>query len=177
MSGIGASLLFTLDFPASEIRNEFLNELKNTVTPALESAMNDVLAESKSILASHVQKDVYDKWTPSTYQRSGELKDIESTTRGSYADAQTMRLEYEPSGESEQWQNPLNDNDLIRRIESGSGYEWYPHPGARPFWRNFVNEMIESGFASAFDNAMFFKFGSDYEGATSVERESVDGDY
>lgn len=173
----GVSLTFKMDFPQSEIWEELWAEFRKD-EPKLQAAMQEVAAATLETLKEHIQKDVYDKWNPTTYVRrkeSGGLIDF------SHIDPSVgsggMTVYYAPSGASEQWDNPLDSNGLIGRIESGSGYEWYRHPGPRPFWKNFVNDMVNEKFATAYDFAMSAQFGSDYEGGTVVERESGDGDY
>ena len=77
--------------------------------------------------------------------------------------------------------NPVHENDLIRRIETGEGYDWkvpkVVYKG-RPFWQNFVKEMIEGGqIAVAFRYDMI-SHGVDVEMTyDEVEREPQDGDY
>ena len=173
----GISLTFSINFPGAEIWNELMTEFRAD-EPKLVNAMQTVADVTKETLREHINKDVYEKWTPSSYQRRGESGGIiDLSLVDPSVGSGEMTLYYAPSGDSEQWDNPLGGNALIGRIESGSGYEWYPHPGPRPFWKNFVNEMIDSKFASAYDEAMSAQFGSDYEGGTTVERESGDGEY
>lgn len=79
--------------------------------------------------------------------------------------------------------NPVNGDDLIRRIETGRGYDYHPssktkHPFTepRPFWWNFVSEMLEGGgFDSAVKSA-FAAEGIDIEDV-HTERENGDGNY
>lgn len=67
-------------------------------------------------------------------------------------------------------------NELIRRIETGEGYDWnYDRP--RPFWSNFVNEMIEGGeFEDALVRALSFE-GFEASASGNVTRDSEDGVY
>ena len=79
--------------------------------------------------------------------------------------------------------NPVHGDDLIRRIETGRGYDYKPsskdpHPFTepRPFWANFVSEMLEGGgFDDAVTNA-FKAEGIDIEDV-HTERENNDGNY
>lgn len=74
-------------------------------------------------------------------------------------------------------------NELIRRIETGKGYDWRPpkkkkkkFTDERPFWQNFVNELIEgNGFAYAAKQA--FKREGIEVSEISAEREPKDGNY
>lgn len=79
--------------------------------------------------------------------------------------------------------NPVHGDDLIRRIETGKGYDYRPssktaHPFTepRPFWANFVAEMLEGG---GFDDALKQAFKAEGIEITDVhtERESADGNY
>lgn len=118
------------------------------------SALDGVIAETKERLKQHVQKDVYDQWSPSEYVRreeNGGIIDIDGSTRINGPFPQTQgkniaagfEMRYLPSGASEQWRDPADGNALIGRIETGTGYEWRTHPGERPFWHNFVDEMVQ----------------------------------
>ena len=175
MAGTGITLSFKVEFDENELKQEIANWGATDMNPALEAANNAVAATAKEALRKHIQTDVYDAWTPTEYRRTGGLVDggaIESS-----AGPALMILEHFPSGESEQWERPASDDAMIARIEGGSGYEWRRHPGPRPYWKNFVDEMITSSFAETFDSAMVAHLGNEYEGGTIVERESGDGEY
>ena len=79
--------------------------------------------------------------------------------------------------------NPVHGDDLIRRIETGRGYDYHPsskdpHPFTepRPFWANFVAEMLEGG---EFDRAVKSAFAAEGIDIQDVhtERENSDGNY
>lgn len=151
-------------------------------------ALDGVISETKDRLKQHVQKDVYDQWTPTEYirrEKNGGIIDIDGSSRinGPYPDtkgknfAAGFELRYMPGGESEQWREPASGNALIGRIESGTGYEWREHPGPRPFWTNFVNEMIEQNeFGDAVRRELVM-LGINVEGFPETVRGSGDGDY
>ncbi len=67
-------------------------------------------------------------------------------------------------------------NELIKRIETGKGYDWdYDRP--RPFWANFVEELIEGGeFEDALVRALLME-GLDASPAGGVIRDPADGVY
>lgn len=183
-----AELTFKIDWPDAEITQELEKAIAD-LAPIVQSAMEDVGQDAKHLLEEHIQADVYDQFDPHQYNRrygDGGIIDTDSNTRIPYALAQSqgsrlkglMTLRYTPSGDSYQWENPANGDELIGRIESGSGYEWSRRPGPRPFWQKFVNELTDGqAFAHAFDNAMAMRLGADYEGSSVVERESGDGEY
>lgn len=175
MAGTGITLSIKVEFNESELLQEYADWGATEVNPALRDANSAVAAIAKDSLRQHIQADVYDKWSPSVYRRTGGI--VDGSAIDATAGPALMVLEHFPSGESSQWEHPASNDALIARIENGSGYEWRKHPGPRPYWKNFVNEMIASGFANAFDAAMSARFGFDYEGGTVVERESGDGSY
>lgn len=175
MAGTGIILSFRVEFNESELKQEIANWGATDMNPALEAANNAVATTAKDALRRHIQTDVYDQWTPKEYRRTGGL--VDGAAIDSTAGPALMILEHFPSGESEQWRHPDSGDAMIAKIEGGSGYEWRRHPGPRPYWKNFVNEMISSGFAATFDASMSASLGSEYEGGTVVERESGDGEY
>ena len=71
--------------------------------------------------------------------------------------------------------NPVSGNELIRRIETGKGYDW-AFDMERPFWSNFVAEMVDGGgLAEAIEGA-FASQGYDVE-IDKVDRTGGDGQY
>ena len=64
-----------------------------------------------------------------------------------------IQMDYEPSGEVDPPdkygdQDYLNGDALIGRIEHlNPDYNWTHHPPARPFFENFVTEMVDDGRA------------------------------
>lgn len=179
MAGTGIKLTFKVDFEEAALKQEILTALKE-IDPAAAKANAAVGEAAKDALKRHIQSDIYDKWTPTHYQRRYEGGLLNEGAITIKAENRRMMLTYEPGGESPQWDNPASGNALIGRIESGSGYEWDKHPGARPFWKAFTNEAVNSIFASVFDAEMAAQLsgsGFEYIGGTVVESQSDDGDY
>lgn len=133
-----------LDEDVAGIEGRFLAAMKNAM-PALREEMALCLAE-------HVQGDVYEKFTPKEYVRRGEyggLMDIDANARFDVRD-NGVRMIYLPSGESEQVDadQQLDGDALIGRIENKKpDYDWRRKPPKRPFFTNFLGEMIEEGRA------------------------------
>jgi len=178
MAGIELKIT-SVDFPMDELVKE-IKEALMADEPKIEVAMKDVQIDARDALSKHIKRDIYDKWNPTEYERrygNGGLSDLSQSIHEWPVSSGRMILEYTPSGQHPQWDYPKDGDAMISRIETGRGYEWARHPGPRPFWQNFVDEMVNSGFAEAFDAAMFRQFGADYEVGTVVERESSDGDY
>lgn len=180
MAGTGIKISFQMDFPEEEIVSEMKDSVKDIEQVVLERALRSVAKDAKEALMRHIREDVYDKWNPKYYERrytgSGGLLSMYAGLT-EFVSSGSMRLEYLPSGEQYQWENPANNDELIRRIETGRGYEWRKHPGPRPFWNNFVDEMVDRQFADSFDRSMEQQLGEDYIGGTTVEREPIDGVY
>lgn len=75
----------------------------------------------------------------------------------------------------------VDGDELIRRIETmNPRYNWKrPDLRPRPFWQNFVDEMIDGGKAEEIfvDGMNFYASQLEVEAGGGVERESGDGDY
>lgn len=176
MAGTGIRLSFKVDFNEAELRQELGAAMRET-EPAITAASQAVGEAAKEVLFSHLKSDVYAKWKPKSYQRRYEDGLMSENAITISASSGLMELRYKPDGSSEQWRHPASGDALIGRIEGGKGYEWRRHPGARPFWKAFTDEMIDSQMASVFDSTMSAQLGEIYEGGTVVERESGDGEY
>ena len=78
--------------------------------------------------------------------------------------------------------NKVDGDDLIGRIEKHDPeYNWLPKKGKqipnRPFWQNFVDEMVDDAeLERFFVNAMKTQ-GFEIEIGCGVERETSDGKY
>ena len=76
---------------------------------------------------------------------------------------------------------PVHGDDLIGRIENWNPRYSYPprrkRLPARPFWRNFVSEMVDDGMAEHFFARAMREQGDDVIEDGSIVRESGDGDY
>lgn len=130
-------------------------EVKNATLRAGTVLQEDM----KSCLTEHLVDDVYDAYTPKSYFRrlsDGGLLDINKNTAGSRVptftnDGVEIELRYEPDGRTnglgETVYPHLDGDELISRIENKSpDYNWNGDMDSipeRPFFRNFVEEMIE----------------------------------
>ena len=117
---------------------------------ALKNAMFGLKDDIAVCLIEHIEKDVYGKWQPKDYIRRGTdggLADIENSDFS--IDPDSVKLTYLPSGETDQAEFPIHGDALIGRIERREpNYDWNGHqPGNRPFFTNFLGEMIEEGRA------------------------------
>lgn len=73
----------------------------------------------------------------------------------------------------------VHGDDLIRRIETGTGYDWKANMKARPFWHNFVEKLFETGYLEVYIVEAFRQAGVEDISPLigSLERSSGDGDY
>lgn len=130
--------------------DEDLAALEQRFRAALAASLPTLKEEMATCLFEHVQGDVYEKFDPKEYIRRGEyggLADIDGNTQFTVSE-DSVSMDYQPSGESEQVENPLDGDALIGRIEHlDPPYDWTRRPPARPFFENFLTEMIEDNRA------------------------------
>lgn len=117
-----------------ELNLSELNQyLKDKISSALSKEVADV---ARDTMSDHVMSDVYNKYTPTQYQRTGDLyKDIRTDVNGN-----TLTIE-----------NMTRDEETGRLIapivESGVGYEWensriyQMQPYSRPFVKETAKEL------------------------------------
>lgn len=158
-----------------------LNEIGNNVPRVLNVMGSEMIHD----LQTHINKDVYAAYKPSSYPRRkdnpqygtplDDLKNfttrIHSTDVGIMEYQSTLEFDYHPdgthtgkrkdtldydaklsanrgmSGDDSLKPNPVHNDVLINRLQTGRGYDWVPKDKIppRPFWSNFVDEEIQSG--------------------------------
>lgn len=149
MSGSASARITGLDEDMAALEQRFKAALAGAL-PVLGKDMVDCLAE-------HIQSDVYGAdFFPTDYERRGEnggLLDMNGNTTVSPVGDNGIQMDYEPSGEVDPPdkygdQDYLDGDALIGRIEHlNPDYNWTRHPPARPFFENFVKELVEGGRA------------------------------
>ena len=140
---------------------------------AVQAGLTAVGSELTKHLQEHIRKDVYDAYTPKSYpRRSGHPQFGTPLESPQNMDLQVNKLSlifsYEPTGDHSgtkkdrlDWSalkkkyqtapnqpikpNPVHGDDLIRRIETGEGYDWDVAVPERHFWNNFVEEAVGAG--------------------------------
>lgn len=123
--------------------SQLVNYLNEKVNNALRTEVADI---AKETMQEHVMNDVYDKYTPSQYVRTGDLyKDILTKI----VDENTLSIE-----------NLTTDEETGRLVapvvESGVGYQWKDskiykmQPYERPFVENTKKELSDGKAQSAF---------------------------
>lgn len=129
-------------------------EVKNAFRASRKALADDM----RACLQDHVEADVYDEFQPREYVRrreNGGLSDMGASATV-YSDeglgGMELTLLYQPDGGKDGEGNDVPDavsgDDLVNRIEKKDPeYNWKRKPKKRPFFRNFVREMIEGNRA------------------------------
>lgn len=183
-------------------------EFRKTLNAQLNAAVESLEAPLKDDLKHHVETDVYQAYpNPKEYPRRRDnpefgtplidMGDI-NTYFGKLGREPGIIFRYTPTGSHSgttkdldpysKYYNadnprplkpePVHGDDLIRRIETGRGYDWDVYPGKRPFWTNFVDEELEGLLAQHFETGMRIAGVTDLViGWDDVKRESGDGEY
>ncbi len=132
--------------------------LKKQVKDAFRASRKALADDMRLCLQDHVEADVYDKFQPAEYVRrreDGGLADMQASATV-YSDERdggmNLTLLYQPSGAADGEGEPVDPHvdgdDLINRIEKKDPeYNWRRKPPKRPFFSNFVQEMVDSGRA------------------------------
>lgn len=172
---------FSASVDGTETIDRDFSEVKNEIMSAVQASMSTVGDFMKDALQRHIETDVYDAYSPKAYPRRSEnaafgtpLSDMDANTMvnnrgagvtltylpsgshsGTTADLPQSSSYYNPDNPRPIKPNPVHGDTLIRRLETGKGYDWKTDVPARPFWQNFVNEMESvGGLFDAFSAAM-----------------------
>lgn len=181
---------------------ESLDKDLAVILAQFQCAANRTLDELNSAmlntLARHIEKDVYDEsvYYPKVYKRRSEnfslgtpLNNV-SVNAKPLVDHMRAGIDYQPTGEHAvkkwggvegRWGRADGDR-LIARIEKLSPpYTWgQDKVPARPFWQNFVTEMVEGGEAERTFFSAMDRQGPDWHleaDGSGVIREDEDGSY
>ena len=143
--------------------------------PKFGPPLNDVAGQSLAIFdetsPTGIGARVGIDYKPSG-EHSGTTADLDPASDYYNPDNPRPIKAYPPRGDR------VDADDLIRRIETGKGYTWRRRPGPRPFWTNFVNEMIEGReLERTFQWAMMSRGMEVSLIDSGVVREPGDGDY
>lgn len=135
-----------------------LAALEAQVKSAFRASRKALADDMRLCLQDHVEADVYDRFQPTEYVRRGEnggLADMQGSATV-YSDERdggmNLTLLYHPSGATDGEGNDVDPHvdgdDLITRIEKKDPeYNWRRKPPKRPFFSNFVQEMVDGGRA------------------------------
>lgn len=132
--------------------------LEKQVRDAFRASRQTMADDMRLCLQDHVENDVYDQFWPIEYVRRrdhGGLADMQASATV-YSDERdggmNLALRYQPSGAEDGEGNEIDPHvdgdDLVKRIEKRNpDYNWTRKPPKRPFFSNFVQEMIDGGRA------------------------------
>lgn len=170
---------------------------KALLAMSMKKALEQTNADMQEALKRHIESDVYAAYKPLVYERRSEnggmgapLSDLK--TNVGFSDTQVSvepqgvgamtQFHFIPTGEHtvSRW-HTADGNELIGRIErKNPPYTWGNNSvPERPFWQNFVDEMIdEGGAAEMFERAMTLIAPTlELEADGSIIREPNDGTY
>lgn len=128
--------------------------LEKQVQRAFRASRQALADDMRACLQEHVEHDVYDAFQPTEYVRrreNGGLADMRKNATV-YSDERlggmNLTLLYQPDGSTDGEGNELephvDGDDLVNRIEKNDpAYNWGRRPKNRPFFRNFVEEMLD----------------------------------
>ncbi len=127
--------------------------LEKQVKDAFRASRPALAEEMRQCLREHVVEDVYDKLEPEEYVRRRGTKGLADMNASAtvYSDERdggmNLTLLYHPSGATDGEGEPVDPHvdgdDLINRIEKKDPeYNWRRKPKKRPFFHNFVEEML-----------------------------------
>ena len=124
--------------------------LEKQVKDAFRASRPALAEEMRQCLREHVVEDVYDKLVPEEYVRRRGTKGLADMNASAtvYSDERdggmNLTLLYHPSGATDGNGEPIDGDDLVNRIEKNDpAYNWGRRPKNRPFFRNFVEEMLD----------------------------------
>lgn len=151
------------------------------------SAMNDVGTDMQDALARHIETDVYEAYSPVSYKRRSEngglgtpLNDMNANSH-IYNHGAGVSIEYKPTGghANEAWHTADGDA-LTRRLETKSPPYFKRAQGRvppRPFWQEFVDEVVDGGMAEHFFAAAMRRLGEEVTEDGNLVRDANDGVY
>lgn len=181
-----AELSLNINVTGSETIDSDLNAFKVELGKMVSASMNAVGANMQEALARHIETDVYDQYSPKTYERRYENGGLVAQARTArvYNHGAGVTLEYKPDGmhPTEARWHKVDGDELIGRIEKHEPeYNWQPKKKKipnRPFWQNFVDELVdEKELERYFVDAMRENGATDIIGDGDVIREANDGNY
>lgn len=195
MSGVEIELKF--DVTGQNSLDAEFRGFQALLASGMKKSLQEVNAQMQAALKEHIVQDVYHAYTPRVYERRSQnpglgtpLSDLNANVGFSVTEVQIhekgvggqTRFLYKPTGDhaNSAWSGTDGDA-LIGRIErKDPPYKWGNRKvPMRPFWQNFVDEMVDAGKAEEFfvDGMNFYAPQLEVEAGGGVERESSDGDY
>lgn len=153
--------MFTFKVQGIESIQEDYDEFNRKVSRATEYGLKALASELTPALQRHIQSDVYAAYTPKQYQRRYVYpqygRSIYSEKNMSWnlvnrsGGQRSVEFTYEPNGRNTHYPNSdyfVDGDSLITVLQEDRGYLWLKSGSIgkeRPFWRNFVDEVVQSG--------------------------------
>ena len=184
---------------AKEVEKDLQRQLYESTVAKVHDA---VVSESREVLQRHIRDDVYGMYQPqgelhyirrsdktglgTSLLESADEKHAKSIFQLKSGGVWESGIRYEPTGEHAnfEWSDPdLEPDRLIGRIEKKDPpYNFEPKKRKvpkRPFWQNFVEEMIEGGqFAQTVEKILKEQgIAEPGDTITGVTRDESDGNY
>jgi len=136
--------------------NSLLNAVKKQVK---EVAQDEVSKEIKNTMKKHIESDVYNKYTPTYYDRRRENDGLldESNINVNVKDngnGVSIVTTNETTGNEAYSTANLVGEYIVETIETGEGYNWKRHPEARPFIENTVKELQDGALEKALKDGL-----------------------
>lgn len=181
---------FNVEIEGMETLQADLNKEVGAIYRAVPSALQLVGSEMILDLQKHINEDFYDKYDPVAYPRRRDFPAfgtpiIDASNMDISVNGLSLAFTYSPMGfhsgqlkDTLNWNessgnaamlsgeypikpNPVHGDDLIRRLQTGKGYDWHLKKGkdfpARPFWDKFVDEQINERISQNFVRGMNLK--------------------
>ena len=153
--------MLTFKVQGVESIQEDYDEFNRKVSRATEYGLKALASELTPALQRHIQSDVYAAYTPELYQRRYDNpqygRSIYSEKNMSWdlvnrsGGQRSVEFTYEPNGRNTHYPNSdyyLDGDSLITVLQEDRGYLWLKSGSIgkeRPFWRNFVDEVVQRG--------------------------------
>lgn len=141
-----------LDFTITGIESitKDFEALTPRINRAVSAGLNAVSSDMMAALKNHIELDVYAAYDPKDYLRRSDNPQYGTPLNsndniGAVVVDNTLIFGYAPTGEHALYDEEINDDELIRVISLAEGYQWDVGKRKippRPFWHNFLSEMI-----------------------------------
>lgn len=131
-----------------------MKEIDNAVNYGLDIVKEDMT----NALQVHIIEDVYEKYEPRVYLRRFDYPEYgvsmsDSSNMDGWIENGRLHFFYTFSG----WNTAFEDfphysqsDKIIKAIQDGGNYPWDVALEPRPFWDNFVADMIDKGMAEQY---------------------------
>lgn len=156
---------------------------KETINNIIPPSLGIVGAEMKEALKRHIESDFYAAYSPKSYPRRKDSPNYGTPLNSDanihvFVQGSALSFGYFPDGshtgivaDSLNWKDyserrgigggtaplvpyPVHGDELIQRLQNAR-YNWATSAPPRPFWNNFVNDMMSGGIINTLKAAFF----------------------